>query len=116
MSNSAAVVKPSPSFLHLIFCAAGIYGFFLTWGILQERITTMEYVSIASSGPSGRFKHFQVLNAIQAVFAALLAFLQISFQGLPVWRYIRCARYSFPLFYKPCQDECADLMNQYNRK
>ena len=75
-SNSSA-----SSFLHLIFCAAGIYGFFLTWGILQERITTMEYVS---SGLKSRFKYFQVLNMIQAGFAALLAFLQILVQKLPI--------------------------------
>lgn len=75
-----------PSFFHLIFCAAGIYGFFLTWGILQERITTMEYVSssASSTSASGRFKYFQVLNMIQAGFAALLAFLQILLQRLPL--------------------------------
>lgn len=71
----------SQSFPHLMFCAAGIYGFFLTWGILQERITTMEYVAADLS--KSRFKHFQVLNMIQAVFAALLAFLQILVQRLP---------------------------------
>lgn len=70
-----------PSFLHLIFCSAGIYGFFLTWGILQERISTMEYVS---NGLKSRFKYFQVLNMIQAVFAAILAFLQITLQKLPI--------------------------------
>lgn len=72
--------SPSPTFLHLIFCATGIYGFFLTWGILQERIATMEYVS---AGVTSRFKYFQVLNMIQAAFAAFLAFFQILIQGLP---------------------------------
>lgn len=71
----------SSSFLHLIFCAAGIYGFFLTWGILQERITTMEY---AAAGVKSRFKYFQVLNMIQAGFAATLAFIQILVQRLPI--------------------------------
>lgn len=81
MTSPSSSPSPSPSFLHLIFCAAGIYGFFLTWGILQERITTMEYVS---SGVKSRFKFFQVLNMIQAAFAALLAFLQILVQRLPI--------------------------------
>lgn len=80
-SKTTASSPSSPSFLHLIFCAAGIYGFFLTWGILQERITTMEYVG---SGLKSRFKYFQVLNMIQAGFAALLAFLQILVQKLPI--------------------------------
>jgi solute carrier family 35 (UDP-galactose transporter), member B1 len=75
--------SPSSSFLHLIFCAAGIYGFFLTWGILQERITTMEYMSMNSNIKS-RFSYFQVLNMIQSGFAALLAFLQILVQRLPI--------------------------------
>lgn len=81
MSTSASKpLAPSPSFFHLIFCAAGIYGFFLTWGVLQERISTMEYVA---EGVKSRFKYFQILNTIQALFAALLAFTQILFQRLP---------------------------------
>jgi solute carrier family 35 (UDP-galactose transporter), member B1 len=85
-SKQASPPKPSssPSFFHLIFCAAGIYGFFLTWGILQERISTMEYVGIDGSGVHSRFRYFQVLNMIQAGFAAILAFLQISLQRLPL--------------------------------
>lgn len=84
MTPSLSAPAEKSSFFHLIFCAAGIYGFFLTWGILQERITTMEYVSSAVSGQSGRFKYFQVLNMIQAGFAALLAFFQILVQRLPI--------------------------------
>ena len=80
--TSQASNSKFPSFLHLIFCSAGIYGFFLTWGILQERISTMEYVSNSLS--KGRFKYFQVLNMIQAFFAAALAILQISLQKLPI--------------------------------
>lgn len=80
-SDTAKPSPPTSSFLHLIFCSAGIYGFFLTWGILQERITTMEYVS---DGVKSRFKYFQVLNMIQAAFAALLAFFQILVQRLPI--------------------------------
>lgn len=79
MTSDTKIAKSS--FLHLMFCAAGIYGFFLTWGILQERITTLEYVF---AGVKSRFKYFQVLNMIQAGFAALLAFLQISIQRLPL--------------------------------
>ena len=74
-------ITSSPSFFHLIFCAAGIYGFFLTWGVLQERISTMEYVA---EGVKSRFKYFQILNFIQALFAAFLAFTQILFQRLPL--------------------------------
>lgn len=43
----------------------------------------MEYVSTAA-GVKSRFKYFQVLNMIQAGFAAVLAFLQIVVQKLPL--------------------------------
>lgn len=64
----------------LLFCAAGIYGFFLTWGILQERIATMEY---SNGSATGRFRFFQVLNMLQAGCAALLALGQLRIQRLP---------------------------------
>ncbi len=67
-----------PSLLTLLTCVAGIYASFLTWGILQERITTTAY----SPPPRPRlpilrqpvqqdeyFRFPVVLNTIQAFFA-----------------------------------------------
>jgi UDP-galactose transporter B1 len=71
--------------LQLAFCAAGIYGFFLTWGLLQERIATMEYRSIAAGElETGKFRFFQVLNLVQAMMASLFALLQLKLQNLPL--------------------------------
>ena len=66
----------------LLFCVAGIYFFFLTWGLLQERISTMKYVNAA--GESGSFRFFQVLNMVQAFLAAGLAFSQLLVQRMPL--------------------------------
>lgn len=65
----------------LLFCVAGIYFFFLTWGLLQERISTMKYVN--TSGEVGKFRFFQVLNMVQAFLAAGLALSQLLIQRLP---------------------------------
>lgn len=53
-------------YAHLATCVAGIYLFFLTWGVLQERITTLEYVA-AVGATTGRFRYFLVLNLVQSV-------------------------------------------------
>lgn len=66
----------------LLFCVAGIYFFFLTWGLLQERISTMKYVNSVSD--TGSFRFFQVLNMVQAFFAAGLALSQLLIQGMPL--------------------------------
>ncbi len=66
----------------LAFCICGIYVFFLTWGILQERITTIDYVS-AVDGSTGRFRFFLLLNLTQslACMAVAALFLLCSGQG-----------------------------------
>ncbi len=66
----------------LLFCVTGIYFFFLTWGLLQERISTMKYLNVA--GESGSFRFFQVLNMVQAFLAAGMAFSQLLVQRLPL--------------------------------
>lgn len=82
--SSASSPRPS-SYGLLAFCVAGIYIFFLTWGVLQERITTVDYIAReASSAPHARFRHFIFLNLIQslacvAISAAVLLFRK---QGL----------------------------------
>ncbi|KNE62430.1 hypothetical protein AMAG_07649 [Allomyces macrogynus ATCC 38327] len=52
--------------VELAFCVAGIYACFLTWGVLQERVTTTAY---GSANQPAYFKSFIVLNFLQAVMA-----------------------------------------------
>jgi UDP-galactose transporter B1 len=67
----------------LAFCVAGIYIFFLTWGVLQERITTIDYVSTLT-GAHGRFRHFIFLNMCQSLACVAVAWIVLTYrkQGL----------------------------------
>ncbi|MCJ1256390.1 UDP-galactose transporter [Lignoscripta atroalba] len=58
----------------LIICVGGIYASFLSWAILQERITTTPYGS--SSSPE-RFTYSIFLNTIQSFFAALTGYIYL---------------------------------------
>lgn len=65
------------SILSLIICVSGIYASFLTWGLLQERITTTPYDTQPStwnnrhsSGEAVEFFRYPIfVNTIQALFA-----------------------------------------------
>lgn len=65
-------------YAQLAFCVAGLYFFFLTWGVLQERITTLDYVGL--DGTTGRFRFFLVLNLVQSVTCILVALLVLRLQ------------------------------------
>ncbi|KAK9470192.1 UAA transporter family-domain-containing protein [Dipodascopsis tothii] len=55
--------------VRLVFCVLGIYASFLTWAVMQERITTTAY------GPEKRvFRASVVLNTVQSAFAAAVGF------------------------------------------
>ncbi|QDS73650.1 hypothetical protein FKW77_002412 [Venturia effusa] len=55
-----------PGILNLIISVGGIYGAFLSWAWLQERITTTAY------GPNNdKWRYPVFLNTVQSVFAAL---------------------------------------------
>lgn len=56
-----------------VFCVAGIYTCFLTWGVLQERVSTTPY-GIRQE----RFNSFIFLNTVQAAIACLVAFTYIK--------------------------------------
>lgn len=60
----------------LIFAVAGIYGSFLTWALLQERLTTTPY------GPENapeKFKFPVFLNTVQSLFAATVGYIYLRF-------------------------------------
>lgn len=52
----------------LIICVAGLYGSFITWSILQEKINTTPY------GDNELFKAPLIINIIQSFFAILISF------------------------------------------
>ncbi|CAG8518707.1 1272_t:CDS:1 [Funneliformis mosseae] len=57
----------------VIFSVTGIYACFLTWGVLQERVSTTSY----GESRSDRFKYFVFLNMIQSFMASIVAFLYL---------------------------------------
>ncbi|KAF8466982.1 UAA transporter [Kalaharituber pfeilii] len=65
---------PSGSLLQLIVCVGGIYASFLTWAVLQERITTTSY------GPDKViFRSPLVLNTVQSLFASITGYLYLQY-------------------------------------
>ncbi|KAJ2783851.1 UDP-galactose transporter [Coemansia javaensis] len=58
--------------LDFVVCVGGIYVCFLTWSALQERVTTASYGEAEE-----RFRFTIVLNALQAVAAALVGYVYI---------------------------------------
>lgn len=71
----------SKSFL---VCVLGIYASFLTWGILQERVSSTPYHSSGQSGSSGRryYRYFIVLNLAQSLMASLVAIVYSYVRGI----------------------------------
>jgi solute carrier family 35 (UDP-galactose transporter), member B1 len=68
--------------LELALCVAGIYLCFLTWGLMQERVSTTAYYAWNDSdrsGPSFKFTHFIFLNFTQSLLASIVAFVYIRF-------------------------------------
>ncbi|KAK2776319.1 UDP-galactose transporter [Onygenales sp. PD_12] len=95
-SNGAVSKKAEPTapatphaeagLLQLVLCVGGIYGSFLSWGILQEAITTTKYhvyppTAADPSPPTERFTFSVVLNTIQSFFAAITGFLYLYFSA-----------------------------------
>lgn len=60
----------------LLFCVAGIYGAYLTQGVVQETLSTKKF------GPDGlRFPHLSALNAVQSWACFLWAYLLLRLTG-----------------------------------
>lgn len=78
-----------PSLLTLVVCVSGIYASFLTWGLLQERITTTPYLVDDSAQAQQEYFQFPiVLNTLQSLFAFIsgsfyLLYKTRSFDILP---------------------------------
>lgn len=65
-------VHKSESF-EFVFCVLGIYAAFLTWSILQERVTTTPYLD--QKGDKHFYRHIFVLNCMQALTASLVGWV-----------------------------------------
>jgi UDP-galactose transporter B1 len=68
-SDSAATTT------NLIICVAGIYASFLTWGFLQERITTTNY---GTAEKREVFRYPVVVNTVQSFFSFLLGYIYLK--------------------------------------
>ncbi|KAK5119136.1 hypothetical protein LTR85_007750 [Meristemomyces frigidus] len=71
-SNEEA--KSTSNTVNLLICVGGIYASFLTWGVLQERITTTNY---GTETKREVFKYPVVMNTVQSAFAALLGYIYV---------------------------------------
>ncbi|ORX88416.1 UAA transporter [Basidiobolus meristosporus CBS 931.73] len=73
--------------LRLGLCVLGIYACFLTWGVLQERVSTTTY------GEGQKFRYFIFLNAVQSLAASCVAYLYLKFNrrdlGNPSWELLK---------------------------
>lgn len=70
----------------LLFCVCGIYIFFITWGILQERIATVSYQKLIAETviSEGKFTFFLFLNLTQSLIAAIASLLFSKVLSVPV--------------------------------
>nr|KAJ3421742.1 UDP-galactose transporter [Polyrhizophydium stewartii] len=79
-ATAAATTAPvKPGTFELLFCVAGIYACFLTWGVTQERVSTTPY-----GEDKERFRFFVFLNQCQALIAALVGVLFVVVRRLPL--------------------------------
>lgn len=84
------VLKPIPnpnyhimSTVNLIFGVSGIYLCFLSWGVLQERVSTSNYYSyddLTKEHPK-KYYFFVFLNWIQAICALLCSYIYVRILG-----------------------------------
>jgi len=63
----------------LLLCILGIYGCFLTWGVLQERVSTTSY-----GVDQERFQYFIFLNSIQSLTSSIVALFYLRLIGKPL--------------------------------
>lgn len=64
--------------LRFTLCVIGIYTCFLTWGVVQERVSTTPY---GDTLPAKKFKYFIVLNLVQSMIAAIVALIYLKASG-----------------------------------
>ncbi|PGH08806.1 hypothetical protein AJ80_07763 [Polytolypa hystricis UAMH7299] len=83
-SSASTHSDSTPGLVQLLICVGGIYASFLSWGVLQEAITTTAYPVYAPTTenpnpPTERFTFSVVLNTLQSFFAAITGLLYLYF-------------------------------------
>lgn len=74
--SSTDSASQSRQLLDLLFCVSGIYASFLTWAVLQERISTTPY------GPDKKlFEGSLVINTVQSFFAAIVGYVYVQIKS-----------------------------------
>ncbi|KAJ5130937.1 uncharacterized protein N7515_006976 [Penicillium bovifimosum] len=104
-SAALETVADTPGLTQLMICVLGIYAAFLSWGVLQEAITTTSYpirpATVAEPNPpTERFTYSLVLNTIQSSFAAITGFIYLLFstpKGQKIPSIFPTRRIIFPL-------------------
>ncbi|CAK7268774.1 UDP-galactose transporter [Sporothrix epigloea] len=81
--KAASAEKSAAGARQALIAVVGIYGSFLTWGYLQEKLTTTTYPVAVMDGPSANTEvfHFPVfLNTVQSAMAAItgLFYLRVT--------------------------------------
>lgn len=82
--------KPA-GLIELLVCVGGIYASFLSWAVLQERITTTPYGysdggqdDPSATAPPEMFRYSIFLNTVQSTFAAVIGFVYLFVSTLNV--------------------------------
>ncbi|XP_067013543.1 adenosine 3'-phospho 5'-phosphosulfate transporter 1 [Anabrus simplex] len=97
-SPAALGSAPIRSTLHetvlILFCFLGLQFSYLTWGLLQEKVMTQEYVD--ANGVKGRFKDSQFLVFVNRILAFILSGLYIALtrqnrHTAPLYKYVYCS-------------------------
>ncbi|OJD28847.1 udp-glc gal endoplasmic reticulum nucleotide sugar transporter [Diplodia corticola] len=104
LANGSAKPSPAPApaqkqagVAELVVCVAGIYASFLSWALLQERITTTRYGPPAAPET---FTYSVFLNTVQSAFAALTGYVYLLSskpKGGPIPAIFPSRRIFFPL-------------------
>ena len=85
MSTEVAVQsRNKKSGFHLVICFIGLLASYLTWGLLQEKIMTKQYVD--SRGFIGQFSNSQFLVFVNRILAFAVAALYIVIFDQPTHR------------------------------
>ena len=96
----------TPSFVKLIFCAAGLQVSYVTWGVLQERIITRAYEEYMADGTVRlvRFQNSQFLVFVNRVLSLTVALIYIISTRQP--------RHTAPL-YKYSYSSFSNIMSSW---
>ncbi|XP_044742089.1 adenosine 3'-phospho 5'-phosphosulfate transporter 1 [Chrysoperla carnea] len=82
--------------LLLLLCALGLQVFYLSWGILQEKVMTQKYIDESDQNKEYQFKDSQFLVFVNRILALIMSgwyiwlFKQPSYY-MPFYKYIYCS-------------------------